>query len=208
MEVNGITRRPEGVRRGVVLLLCVVGTGLLGVQPARAAKIKKLVLTPSEAKVFVSWSHFLANGETTWSQRHAPAFTPAIRTTIWQILKTDTQAQSLANPMIDYLLWRRSLDPQRFQANHPNLSPTLAQLLKTPSLPPGVPPPTYKPVPQTSVSPKPSISPQTLSGPPPSPSPSDVPPAAVPEPSALLLAVTMTGVGLFWRHRRFKSLPN
>jgi hypothetical protein len=201
MEVNGITSQPEGVRRGVVLLLCILGTGWLGVQPARAAATKKLVLTPTEAKVFVSWSHFLADGETMWSKRHAPAFTPAIKSTIWQILKTDTQAQSLANPMIDYLLWRRSLDPQRFQANHPNLSPTLAQLLHTPSLPPGVPPPTYTPVPQT------SVSPQTLSGPPPSPSPSDVPPPAVPEPSALLLAVTMTGVGLFWRHRRSKSLP-
>ena len=60
-----------------------------------------------------------------------------------------SQAQSLANPMIDYLLWRQSLNPVRFTANHPNLSPALSQLLtSSPQLPANVPPPTFTPVPQ------------------------------------------------------------
>ena len=64
------------------------------------------------------------------------------------MLKTDTQAQSIANPMIEYLEWRRSLDPTRFTYYHPNLSPALAQLLSSPSLPASIPPPTYTPVPE------------------------------------------------------------
>ena len=199
MDVNGFTRRPGRLRLAVFLLLGSFCTSWLGPRTAEAAATKKLALTASEAHVFVAWTHFLAAGETTWSTRHAPAFTPAINSTIWQVLNTDTQAQSLANPMIDYLLWRRSLDPQRFTANHPNLSPALAQLLNTPSLPAGVPPPTYTPVPQS------TVAPQTVSGP---PSPTAVPdalPPAVPEPSSLLLAATMTGVGLLWRHRLGKA---
>jgi hypothetical protein len=195
MDVNGFTRRTGRGRISVSLLLFTLGAGWLGAETAEAAAAKKLVLTPSDKQVFVAWTNFLSAGPSTWSAKHAPAFTPAINTTIWQVLKTDTQAQSLANPMIDYLLWRRSLDPHRFAVNHPNLSPTLAQLLNTPSLPVGVPPPTYTPVPQS------TVSPQTVSGPPsPTVSPAALPPA-VPEPGSLLLAVTMTGVGLFWRHR-------
>ena len=173
--------------------------GWLGPRTAEAAATKKLALTPAEAKVFVAWTHFLSDGATTWSTKHAPAFTPDISTTIWQVLKTDTQAQSLANPMIDYLLWRQSLDPQRFAANHPNLSPALAQLLNTPSLPAGVPPRPTRPFPSQPSRRRPYPVP-----PPPTAAPGPLPPA-VPEPSSLLLAVTMTGLGLLWRHRLGKA---
>ena len=119
--------------------LIVLAVGWIGPRPVEAAA-KKFVLTPAEARTFVAWSHYLSAGPQTWSSTHAPAFTPAIRSTIWQVVKTDTQSQQLANPMIDYLLWRQSLDPKRFAAYHPNLSPRLAQLLNAPTLPSGVPP--------------------------------------------------------------------
>ncbi len=156
---------------------------ILGVQPLQAAATKKLVLTPSEVQTFEVWTKFLSDGTETWSKTHAPPFTPAIKSTIWDVLKTDTTAQAISNPMIEYLEWRRSLDPTRFAANHPNLSPALAQLLSSPSLPSNVPPPTSTPVPQT-----PTLA-QAVS------------PPTVPEPSSLLLAVAMTGWGI-WRRRR------
>jgi hypothetical protein len=171
MNVNGFTHKPT--RTGTVRLFPLVLTGalLFGMQPLQAAAINE------------AWTSFLAGGPQTWATTPAPAFTPAIESAIWQVLNTDTAAQAISNPMIEYLEWRRSLDPTRFAANHPNLSPALAQLLSSPSLPSNVPPPTSTPVPQT-----PTLA-QTVS------------PPTVPEPSSLLLAVAMTGWGI-WRRRR------
>ena len=136
------------------------------------------------------------------SKTHATAFTPAIKSTIWQIVKTDTQGQQLANPMIDYLLWRQSLDPKRFAHFHPHLSPRLSQLLKGPSLPAGVPPshlhasPADRGLPQTLTGPTtPSSAPLV------DPAAQTVSPAAVPEPSSLILGAGMLGWGLWWRRR-------
>ncbi len=189
MNVNGLTHKPT--RTGTVRLFRVVLAGalILAVQPLQAATTKKLVLTPTEAKTFEAWTNFLAEGTQTWSTTHAPAFTPAIESTIWQVLNTDTQAQAIANPMIDYLEWRRSLDPTRFTSYHPNLSPALAQLLSSPSLP------TVPPLPETSTAPQVLSPPATPSGAP------VVAPPAVPEPSSLLLAAAMTGWGIWWRRR-------
>ena len=175
--------------------LVLAGALILGIQPLQAATTKKFVLTPAEAKTFEAWTKFLAEGTQTWSTTHAPAFTPAIESTIWQVLKTDTEAQSIANPMIDYLEWRRSLDPTRFTSYHPNLSPALAQLLSSPSLPANVPPPTYTPVPETTTAPQVLSSPATPSG------AQSVSPPTVPEPNSLLLAAAMTGWGIWWRRR-------
>ena len=207
MNVNGFTRRPgrfPWIRR---LLLGLLVAALLtsGSGPAHAAAVKKFVVTPANERVFVAWTHFLSAGPQLWSRKHAPSFTPAIKTTIWQILKTDTQAQSLSNPMIDYLLWRRSLNPKRFTANHTRLSPALAQLLNAPSTPPGVPPPTFTPVPQsttpTTTTPI-ATAPQTVSGPPPLvPPATQVAPVAVPEPASYIIAAAMIGCGLWCRRR-------
>jgi hypothetical protein len=178
---------------------------------ANAAAVKKYVITPANERVFVAWTNFLSAGPELWSARHAPTFTPAIKSTIWQILKTDTQDQSLANPMIDYLLWRRSLDPKRFTANHTRLSPALAKLLQAPLTPPGVPPPTFTPSPQattpssnptpTATAPQNVTAPQTVSGPPLIPPATQIAPVAVPEPGSYIVAVVMIGCGLWCRRR-------
>ncbi|MGD0041570.1 MAG: PEP-CTERM sorting domain-containing protein, partial [Isosphaeraceae bacterium] len=82
-----------------------------------------------------------------------------------------------------------------FTSYHPNLSPALAQLLSSPSLPTNVPPPTNTPVPETTTAPQVLSSPATPSG------AQSVSPPAVPEPSSLLLAAAMTGWGIWWRRR-------
>ena len=195
MNVNGFTHKPTRTRTVRLFRVVLAGALILGVQPLQAATTKKFVLTPAEAKTFEAWTKFLAEGTQTWSTTHAPAFTPAIESTIWQVLETDTEAQSIANPMIDYLEWRRSLDPTRFTHYHPNLSPALAQLLSSPSLPANDPPPTDTPVPETTTAPQVLSSPATPSG------AQSVSPPTVPEPNSLLLAAAMTGWGIWWRHR-------
>ncbi len=163
----------------------LAGALVLGIQPAQAAATKKVTLTPSETQTFAAWDKFLADGVQTWSSTHAPAFTPDVESVIRQVIKTDSTAEALANPMIQYLEWRRSLDPTRFTTYHPSLSPKLAQILSAPSLPTGVPEPTGTP----------TTAPQTVS------SPQTVSPPPVPEPSSLLLATAMTGWAIWWRHR-------
>jgi hypothetical protein len=211
MNVNGFTRQPGRYSWTRCHSLGLIVAVLAGSAPgsADAAAVKKYVITPANERVFVAWTKYLSAGPQLWSTKHAPSFTPAITSTIWQILKTDTQGQSLANPMIDYLLWRRGLDPKRFTANHTRLSPALAQLLSAPSTPAGVPPPTYTPVPQATTTPTATptpiaTAPQTVSDPPLIPPSPQVVPVAVPEPGSYIVAAFMIGCG-FWCRRRLRG---
>lgn len=203
MNVNGFTRSrrwaTKAVACGFVWLLAMGGSS-----SCEAARVRHYSLTPSQAQVYRAWTNFLAAGPDVWSTRQAPSFTPEIRRTIWQVLKTDSQADQLANPMIDYLLWRQSLNTARFDFYHPRVSRVLNQLLEappttvTPSLP------TSLPVPQTTptVAAPQGVTPPTVSSPPlVAPATQTVAPPAVPEPSSILLALGMTACGLWWRRR-------
>jgi hypothetical protein len=148
------------------------------------------------ASAFLAWDRYLTAGPQIWTRSKAPSFTPAVRGAIWDAVRNDSQAQSLANPMIDYLLWRRSLNPMRFSIFHPQLSPALAQLLSPPPVPVTIPPPVFTPVPPPS-----DTAPQTVTPPLVPPVSQDVTPPAVPEPSSIILAAGMLGWGLWWRRR-------
>lgn len=201
MNVNGLTRRPgRGRTSGLVLLVLIGGLAVERQSCAAPTRGTSYVVPPDQVGLFRTWSRYLSRGPQTWSRVPAPEFSPAIRGTIWKVLRTDTQAQALANPMIDYLLWRQSLNPARFARNHPRLSPALTQLLRVPTVIGGTPPPSILPVPQS------QVSPQTVTGPAPvSPRPQTIPqtvvPPAVPEPNSLLVAGGMAAWGLWWRRR-------
>jgi hypothetical protein len=204
MNVNGFTQRQGWPNAILTLSSALLGLGVIDCRPAGAATIRRFVLPSGEAPVFRAWTNYLSAGPQVWSRTKAPAFTPGIRGTIWAVLKSDTQAQSLANPMIDYLLWRRSLKPERFDANHPRLGPTLNQLLSfspTPVITPPVttPLPAYSPVPQSTPT---STSPQIVTPPPVVITPPEpAAPTPIPEPSSVLLATGMLGWGIWWRRR-------
>jgi hypothetical protein len=212
MNENGISWRPRRCPIAVLAMWGLTGLMLFGANRAEGASTKRFVLTPQEARTFQVWSNYLAKGPQTWSTVHAPPFTPAIRSTIWQVLKSDTQAQQLTNPMIDYLLWRQSINPTRFATNHPHLSPALTQLLNSLEVPSTIPPPAVTPpqatVPQGITPPATLIPPATQSVPPTtqSVSPQSVMPPAVPEPGSLVLAAGMIGWGVWWARRSRQSL--
>ncbi len=87
--------------------------------------------------------------------------------------------------MIEFLLWKQSLDPVRFDRFHPKIGPAIDKLVKTTPTPSNVlSPPTTTP-----------------SSPPPSEGQVLAPSAATPEPSTWLVAMGMTGWAL-WRRRR------
>jgi hypothetical protein len=215
MNVNGFTVHSAGARKSLLVVLVLLGASWLSSVPVQAAAVKKLVLTPSEEHLFIAWTHYLAQGPQLWNKTHGPTVSPAIKSTIWAVLKTDTQEQSLANPMIDYLLYRQSLHPRRFDTFHPRLGAALHQLLNSPTLPTNVPPPTYTPVPVSTVAsqgvtppgPQGVAAPSTLIPPATQTVPQNITPPAIPEPSSLIIALGMTGCGLWWRQRiRRRSL--
>ena len=94
----------------------------------------------------LNWREYLNGGSSLWSTTPPPRIPSGIR------LAT-VNGQLVRTQFVDYLLWRRSLDPARFDAHHPNISGPLAQILvppKTPvEVPPAVPPQGQVVVPET-----------------------------------------------------------
>lgn len=205
--MNGLRRQPGWMTLVRRCTLGFVGIGLVGIWPAEGAPVRQNALPQSEIRNLRAWSRYLAAGPQVWSTIHAPAFTPTVRNAIWQLLRTDNtqgqpQAQVLTNPMIDYLLWRRSVNPVRFDQNHPNLGPTLSQLLTAP--PTSAPTPIYTPSPQTIPLPGPTETPAPIPSTP-AEQGSTPPPAPIPEPSTVILGAGMIGWGLWWRRRMIRA---
>jgi hypothetical protein len=134
-----------------------------------------------------AWNRFLSAPDA-WSY-WSPPFTLDVRRTIWGILNGDPAAIAV-NPMIDYLEWRRDLNPARFDRYHPFLGPRLGRLVPPVVLAPltGVP---TDPVVEPPITP---LAPLTI------------PPLSVPEPSGLLLIGLVSAVGL-WRRSRTTPRP-
>jgi hypothetical protein len=192
--VNGFTVKSTP-RWSLALVALAFAWVLAGHRSAVAATVNNSSLTSRDAKAFASWTYFLSGGVHRWATTRAPAFTPAVRSTIWTLLRSDSQSQALGNPMIEYLLWKRSLDPTRFATNHPNLSPVLAGLLRTSTLP----------TPPINLSPSTfSAEPQTTNLPQTGASLTQNTPAVIPEPGTLILAISMTGWAV-WHRRKLCS---
>ena len=121
-----------------------------------------------------AWGRFLADGPGLWSVAHAPRFPSGIHL-------ASVSGRLVETPFVDYLLWRRSLDPARFDHFHPFVGPRLAALdsnLSAASIPTIqsqslVPPPPLK------------VSPETIT----------------PEPGSLAISVGLLGAGAWWRRR-------
>jgi len=126
--------------------------------------------------IYSTWSEYLMGGPSVWASVPHPPVTPAIEAEIWQDIKTDPGGSNL---MVQFLLWKQSLDPTRFALYHPKLSPALTKLKN------------------------PTTGSQQVGNPPPATGGNH---PAVPEPSAWLLALTLTGWGLWSRHRSGKSV--
>jgi MYXO-CTERM domain-containing protein len=123
-----------------------------------------------QAEAIKTWTPFLAGGPTLWASEPAPPVPAGLVLPMQNGLLVET-------PFVDYLVWRRDLDPTRFDLYHQTLGPELAQL-----------PPTTT-----------TTTPPAAQGvtPPPLPSPSPVP-----EPSSAALALAMIGAAGWWRSRR------
>ena len=72
------------------------------------------------------WTNYVATGPGVWSTVQAPPVTLRVREAIAQALQSPNPT---GNSSVEYLMWRRSLDPSRFDQWHPVIGPILQQLL-------------------------------------------------------------------------------
>jgi hypothetical protein len=121
-----------------------------------------------------AWAQFLAGGIPLWSVEPSPPIPSGL------ILPKEN-GFLVPTPFVEYLAWRRSLDPTRFDAYHPMVGTELGQL------------------------------PQTITPPPPGGTSGGggTPPPTVPEPGSFLIAAVLIGAALgCGRYARHSSTPN
>jgi PEP-CTERM motif len=177
----------------------LAGAILLSGSRAGAAPIRHEDLSSADATAFKEWSRYLLAGPSVWQEVLHPPVTPAVRSAIWESVRTDPGG---ADPMVHYLLWKQSLDPTRFAFYHPKLAPALDKIIRAmPTAPQQLIPPSV-----TSSSGTPSTTTNETPTSSSIPSEQGLNPPPAPEPSTLLLALGMAGWGI-WRSRRGKSNP-
>lgn len=141
--------------------------------PAGASGIRghHLIVAKHAQSLGPAWGGFLSGGQSVWETAKAPRFPSGLALPSHLGRLVDT-------PFVDYLSWRRSLDPARFDHYHPNVGPELA-LMTTPvratpaaTTMGGVPKHPFRPTPQN-----------------------------LPEPGSLGIAFVLLGAGLAVRNR-------
>ncbi len=151
--------------------LVVLGLGMIpGQGEASSIHGHRLIVVSNEDSLGPAWARFLAGGASYWDVARPPRFPSDL------VLPKNSNGTLVETPFVDYLTWRRDLDPSRFDHYHPNVGPELAQLT-TPSVVPSV----VKPVPPTK--------------------PFNVAPQNLPEPASLPLALILFGAAYAWRER-------
>lgn len=188
-------RKPS---RAGALRLCA-GTAamvLLACAGADAAAIHRAAghpraLTAADVVTFREWSRYLDRGPSMWTKVEHPPVTPALWSAIWRSIRTDPGPD---DPMVNYLLWKRSLNPARFDRYHHALAPALRRIRLARSSPTVV-----SQAHPTTTGPTTPKTKRPAQGTVPITSPQILVPTIAPEPSMLLLAAGMTG----WAIRRF-----
>jgi hypothetical protein len=201
--VHGAMRTPWGR----ILVLLVLG---LSGMTAEASPIKRhahLAGSPGSVRV---WEEFVAKGPSYWAQVDPPEMSSQTSRAMHHLWAKEFKSADPAwYPEIQYLLWRRALDPVRFDHWHPGMGKALESLL--PTLSPG-PTTTLGSNPQTepvgptttssatspatlpNVVPTSAVSPETVA-----PSAGTPSPASIPEPGTLTLAMVLCASELFRR---------
>ena len=118
------------------------------------------------------WASFLSFGPTFWAEHNSPPIPSGL-------ILPKVNGLLVETPFVEYLDWRRNLDPSRFDYYHPIVGPELSQL-------PGA----------QNITPPPSGgTPGSSTGGGGSPTP---PSTHIPEPGTLLIALSLVGAASFW----------
>jgi len=163
------------LRQSSMVLAMLAGLGGPSVRAGRIPHVSVLKPPPATR---LSFARFLEAGPGLWS--HA---TPRVPRGL--ALRTTADGTLGSGPLLDYLLYRRSLGPSRFDAHHPHIGPVLAAYLP--------------PLPVVSV---PMPAPQTVA-------PTHLTPPAiqqVPEPSSLVIGGVLLAGAIFVKRQRARGV--
>jgi hypothetical protein len=184
----------------------LVGLFLVGAIPAgtaRSGPIQHRQATTQGNPAFTAWNRFLAGGETEWEHHAPPKITAQIHVLMNRALNS---ADPTANANVQYLMWRRDLDPARFDHWHPRIGPMLQALETSPATTPVTTSPQVLTPPSSSmpgssaIATNPSPAPSVTSEPSTGPQTTSPAPESIPEPGAFSIALVLIGAGLCW-HR-------
>ena len=164
----------------------------------QAAAAHPLELTSSDVGTFKAWSRYLLKGPTMWAEVVHPPVTSAVRLAIWHSVRTDPGG---ADPMVNFLLWKQSIDPTRFAHYHPKLAPALHKIALARSSPKLL----SHVVPMAPGSGGPSTPASRHPTHPTTTSQDNLIPPAVPEPSMLLIAAGLTAWAVRRARRRHRD---
>lgn len=149
----------------------------------------------AELHVFREWSRYLYEGPRVWRRVEHPPYTHAVKQAVLASLRTD--AATNADPMVNYLMWKRRIDPRRFAHYHPRVARRLRRIAMARSSP--VLAPTSSGTPTTGRSSGGSPSTHHSPG---SSREYLIPPPSAPEPGMLLVAAGMTLWAFRWLRKR------
>ncbi len=181
-----VSRNCRSIAQRLFVPLVVVAVITVGTTPARASRIHHLNSAQQQAQL-LQIQTFLDGGQAVWSTTPPPIFPKSL------LLQAATQIVAGNEPTIaQYLRWRQSLNPTRFNHYHPFLGQILNNDVNTPTFNVKLPTPSVTPA---SPGKTPSVTPaKVVSG-------QGVTPSRVPEPSTSLIAVALVGV-FAWNKRR------
>lgn len=156
------------------VLLGLLGIGLVtGSATASPIRRHRIIVVRNVDSLGSAWAHFLEGGPTRWAAVQSPRFPSGL-------LLPTTNGQLIDTPFVDYLDWRRSLNPRRFDHYHPFIGPALGNLIPPTNLTTPIPPPS-----SISSAGEPSVNP--------------APQIGTPEPGSLAMSLTLIGAGILWR---------
>ena len=90
----------------------------------RADKADKV--STDDAGVNRTWSEYLMSGPSVWSTVAHPALSSAIESEMWKAIKSDPPPN--INAVVQFFLYKQSLDPARFDHYHPRVAASLAKI--------------------------------------------------------------------------------
>jgi hypothetical protein len=163
--------KPRRVATAAGAMLLALGVAGLPSRPVEASAIQANgVVVNDITSLGPAWAQFLAGGIPLWSVEPSPPIPTGL------VLPKENGIL-VPTAFVEYLAWRRSLDPTRFDQFHPAVGAELGQLPQTITPPPG----------------------GTGGG-------GGTPPPSTPEPGSLLIAAVLIGSAVGWgRYARHTS---
>jgi hypothetical protein len=118
--MKGFAPRSRSARfQPIPWLIAGAAVAMLPSSGANAAHIHTPALSRTESHDDALWATYLSEGTREWLTHAHPPVTPSLEAAVWRSLAKGTASE---NPMVEFLLWRQSLDPARFDFYHPRLA--------------------------------------------------------------------------------------